>query len=225
MVRGRALQDIDRIRIRALGLTGEPEDPTSPATNEADEELVRGLLAGEPEAAKRFTDSYKAIFQHCVAQFESNATSREDLFQNLIFHVLERLRQGAFDASKGSFGTWLYRVAWCRSVDLKRKENARRRVPVQNTDDDLTEKADPTPGPERQVGDEELGSAVRSALEELEPEERELLVLRFVDGLTLVEVAERVGLSVEQTKYRLKRASAALRKALIARLPREEVLE
>lgn len=219
------MQDHERIRIRALGLAGEPEDPTSPATQETDEELVRGLLARDPDAADRFLESYRAIFQHCVAQFESNAAAREDLFQNLIFHVLERLRQGAFDASKGTFGTWLYRVAWCRSVDLKRKENARRRVPVQTTDDDLTDKADPAPGPERQVGDEELGSAVRSGLEELEPEERELLVLRFVDGLTLVEVAERAGLSVEQTKYRLKRASVELRRALISRLPREEVLE
>lgn len=187
--------------------------------------LVRGLLDRQNEAVSAFLERYRPLFQHCIAQFESDPTSREDLFQDIAWHALERLDQGSFDAAKGSFGTWLYRVAWCRCVDLKRQQNARRRVQLKVVEEDLPDEPDPSPGPRERAGDQEIGSLVRASLSELEREERELLVLRFVDGLTLIEVADRLGITLEQTKYRLKRASSALRKALIARVPRAEAVE
>ncbi len=199
--------------------------PPNLATSAEDEELVRGLLAGDGRAVERFIARYRPLFQHCLAHFESDPIAREDLYQMLLWHALERLRQGAFDGTKGAFGTWLYRVAWCRCVDLKRKDNARRRVPVRLADDELPDGPDPSPGPEELVGDEEVGALVRASLAEIAPEERDLLVLRFVDGLTLTDVAAQLELSLEQTKYRLKRASSALRKALITRLPRAEAVE
>lgn len=225
MERPRALQVPERSRIRALDLRGQQSEHAPPTSSAEDEELVRGLLAGEDLSVERFIERYRPLFLHCIGHFEADPVAREDLLQNLLWHTLERLRQGAFDGGKGAFGTWLYRVAWCRAVDLKRKENARRRVPLQLVDEDLPEEPDPQPGPEQAAGDEEVGALVRASLAEIEPEERDLLVLRFVDGLTLTEVAERVQLSLEQTKYRVKRASSALRKALIARLPRAEAIE
>ena len=141
-------------------------------------ELVQGLLANDNDAVAVFLERYRALFQHCIAHFETDLLAREDLRQNLIWHALERLRQPSFDPDKGSFGTWLYRVAWCRCVDLKRRENARRRIQVNPFDGDLPDEPDPTPGPREQADDQEIGSLVRDSLGLLEPEERKLLVLR-----------------------------------------------
>jgi len=190
-----------------------------------DRELVEGLLGRQDEAVEEFLSRYRPLFQHCIAQFETDPSAREDLFQDLAWHSLERLEQGSFDPGKGSFGTWLYRVAWCRCVDLKRQQNARRRVQLKVVEEELPDEPDPAPGPREQAGEQEIGSLVRASLAELDREERELLLLRFVDGLTLIEVAEHLAITLEQTKYRLKRASASLRKALIARVPRAEAVE
>lgn len=188
-------------------------------------ELVRGLLEQREAAVREYLDRYRSLFHHCIAQFESDGTAREDLQQELAWYALERLREGVFDAERGSFGTWLYRVAWCRCVDLKRQANARRRVKLTPVGDELPETVDPALAPTEQASDNEIATKVRLALRELAVEERRLLELRFVDNVTLPEIAERLELTLEQAKYRLKRASSLLRRAVLALARREELVD
>ena len=192
-----------------------------------DDDLVSGLLARQEDAVRSYVERYRSLFHHCIGQFESDPTAREDLFQDLSWYALERLHQGSYAPDKGSFGTWLYRVAWCRCVDRKRQENARRKVPLQALDAEpgARDHEDPHQGPEDEAGAEELGRLVRAALLKLEPEDRALLELRVVEGQILPVVAAELSISIEQVKYRLKRASQNLRRALLESLPREEVVE
>ena len=191
--------------------------------DEAD--LVDGLRARRDDAVREYLARYRSLFHHCIAHFESDPVRREDLLSDLAWHALERLSRDAFDEARGSFGTWLYRVAWCRAVDLKRQQGARRRVQLTSGLEELPERADPAPEPAEDLGQSEIGERVRAALSELEPESRRLLELRHGDGLQMQDVADALSISLEQAKYRLKRATAALRHGLLARLPREEVLE
>ncbi|MCC7013283.1 MAG: sigma-70 family RNA polymerase sigma factor [Planctomycetes bacterium] len=190
-----------------------------------DLELVRGLRERREEAVRVYLERYRTLFQHCIGNFEQDPTARDDLFQDLTWHALERLRQDSFDPARGSFGTWLYRVAWCRCVDLKRQENARRRVRLAAQGEELPEEVDPGAFPADAAGEREIGAAVRSALAGLEGEDRALLELRIVDERTLIEIAAELAITVEQAKYRFKRAMAALRKELLARMPRQELAE
>jgi RNA polymerase sigma-70 factor, ECF subfamily len=192
-----------------------------------DEALVSGLLARQEDAVRAYVERYRSLFHHCIGQFEQEPSAREDLFQDICWYALERLHHGSFDPSKGSFGTWLYRVAWCRCVDRRRQDSGRRRAAVQQLDGDgpPRDHQDPHPGPREEAGDVEMGRLVRAALLELEPEDRTLLELRVVEGRILPEVAAALAISVDQVKYRLKRASQNLRRALLEHLPREEVLE
>jgi len=187
--------------------------------------LVEGLRARDDEAVRVYLERYRTLFLHCIAQFEADPTRRDDLLQDLIWHALERLERDRFDPQRGSLGTWLYRVAWCRCVDLKRRQNAKRRVHLTTGIDDMAERADPARAPVETIGDDELGERVRAALRELDEESRTLLELRHAEGLTMQEVAKRLGFSLEQAKYRLKRATALMRRALLSHLPREEVVE
>ena len=191
--------------------------------DEAD--LVEGLRARRDDAVREYLARYRSLFHHCIAHFESDPVRREDLLSDLAWHALERLERDTFDAARGSFGTWLYRVAWCRAVDLKRQQSARRRVQLTSGLEELPERADPAPEPADDLGQLEIGERVRAAMAELEPEAQRLLELRHGDGLQMQDVADALAISLEQAKYRLKRATAALRHALLAHLPREEVLE
>jgi RNA polymerase sigma-70 factor, ECF subfamily len=188
-------------------------------------ELVEGLKQRRDDAVREYLQRYRSLFFHCIGHFETDALRREELFSELAWHAIQRLEGDSFDPQRGSFGTWLYRVAWCRSVDLKRQQNARRRVNLTTGLEELPEHPDPSPDPGTEAGDAEIGERVRAALSELDPEARELIELRHANGLMMADVAERLGISLEQAKYRLKRATSAMRHALLAHLPREEVLE
>lgn len=185
----------------------------TPALDEQD--LVAGLRRRDEPAVEAFLERYRSLFYHCIGHFENEAGAREDLYQDLVLYVLERLERDSFDESKGTFGTWLYRVSWCRCVDLKRKENARHRPRLSTVGDDVPEREDESPGPADTAGAEELGAFVREAMAELDPEERALLDLRFLRGETLGEISRNLSISLEQTKYRLRRATVSLRKVLL----------
>lgn len=178
-------------------------------------ELVKGLRAREEGAVCAFLDRYRSLLFHCIGHFEKDPAGRDDLYQELVLYVLERLDADRFDSKKGSLGTWLYRVAWCRCVDIKRRSQGPRPTRVAGMSDVVPERPDPSPGPGDQAGVAEIGTLVRRALIQLEGEERSLLDLRFVQGHTLGEISGHLGISHEQCKYRLKRASTALRRVLL----------
>ena len=171
-----------------------------------------------------FLERYKSLLHHCIGHFESDAVAREDRYQDIVLFVLERLDRDAFDPDRGSFGTWLYRVAWCRCVDLKRKENAGGRPRLKNAGEEIPDRPDEGPGPSEMAGISEVGGGVREALGELSTEGQSLLDLRFVQGETLGEIARRQAISLEQTKYRIRRATISLRRVLVHNFAHEEAL-
>lgn len=187
--------------------------------------LVDGLKGRDEEAVAAFLERYRSLFFHCIGHFEAEAAAREDLYQDLVLYVLERLDQDRFDSSKGSFGTWLYRVAWCRCVDEKRKQSARRRPRLATIGEDMPDREDEAPGPDERAGTQEIGGVVRGAMSELEPEEQALLDLRFVQGETLGDISRELSISLEQAKYRLRRAQVALRRVLLNQYATLEVSE
>ena len=187
-------------------------------------ELVAGLRERREEAVRTLLERYRSLFFHCIGSFEADPSAREDLHQEVVLYVLERIDAGSFDPEKGSFGTWLYRVTWCRCVDLKRKTSARRTPRLTPVGDKFPERPDLGPGPGEEAGTEEIGALVQRGMALLEPEEQTLLTLRYVDALTLTEIGEQLGISVEQTKYRLKRAATSLRRVLLNEFAIEEAV-
>ncbi len=190
-----------------------------------EQDLVQGLRERRADVLAVFLERYRPLFYHCISHFEADHAGRDDLYQEIVLYVLERLDKDRFDAAKGAFGTWLYRVAWCRCVDLKRKQSARRNPKLTTLGEKIPERIDPTPSPREQAADSEVGDLVRRGMATLDEEERALLELRFVEGRTIGEISDELAISLEQTKYRLKRASTSLRRVLLNELALEEAAE
>ena len=76
---------------------------------------------------------------------------------------------------------------------------------------DLTDDA---PTPELHARAREVGRALSSAIAQLPPDQREVLMLRDVEGMSAQEAAVVVGIEVRALKSRLHRARAALRTTL-----------
>jgi RNA polymerase sigma-70 factor (ECF subfamily) len=127
-----------------------------------------------------------------------------------------------FDPTAGNLRGWLIRIARNRTIDRLRAD-ARRprtaRVAVGSEDDDnplaALDRADPsTDDPERAFERGWTRAVVRTALTSVPPDERELLVLAYADGLSQSEIADRLGIPIGTVKSRTRRAMARLRDTL-----------
>lgn len=118
---------------------------------------------------------------------------------------------------KSSLATWLYTIA--RSFCIKRRRHSKfLPAPARSLEGEargeVARLADQRPLADQQVSDREMGDLVERGLRALEPEQREVLILRDAEGLSAQEAASVLGISVPALKSRLHRARAALRHQL-----------
>jgi RNA polymerase sigma-70 factor (ECF subfamily) len=140
----------------------------------------------------------------------------QDVVQEVFIAVWKDAER--FDPSKGSVGPWLFSLARHKAIDLVRREaNVRKRT----AEVDL----------EFEVADEDVDheawlnlrrDRVREAVAGLSESQRTALELAFFNGLTHVEVAERLGIPLGTAKTRIRTALLNLREALGTSLSEHE---
>ena len=181
------------------------------AEGEADV-LVRAAQKGDERALDALLKRYQPqIFRFGMKMCRDPEDAREVL-QDTLF-AAARTVHGFRGAS--SLSTWLYTIA--RSFCIKKRRHsvfAPEVVSLESGDSAAFEALDQGRDPERTLADREVGAALEAAIASLEPEYREVLLLRDVEGLSAAEVAEVTALSVPAVKSRLHRARAAVRERL-----------
>lgn len=105
----------------------------------------------------------------------------------------------------------VFAIARNKITDRARAHAARREVPVEHYGDAVTELTDPLPGPSEAAEIGEGASRVRSLLATLPTTQREVLLLRVMVGLSTVETAEVLSLTVGSVRVLLHRAVSTLR--------------
>jgi len=105
---------------------------------------------------------------------------------------------------------WLYRTVHNRALNQRRRSGRLVPWPTNSEEQTVTEPADPQPLPDEQIARLEGVGLVRLSLERMEPRNRELVQLKFRDGLSYREISERTGLSEGNVGYLLHHALKAL---------------
>ena len=140
-----------------------------------------------------------------------DATLAQDAVQDA-FLTAWRTAAG-FDARRGSASTWLLTLVHRRAVDVVRREDRRRGLPL---DDAPVASGDAT---DETAEVRELRRDVQAALGQLTPLEREALELSYYGGLSQSEIAEKLGVPLGTIKSRMFAGLARLRDALGDRAP------
>ncbi|HUJ62268.1 MAG TPA: sigma-70 family RNA polymerase sigma factor [Kofleriaceae bacterium] len=162
------------------------------------------LIAAARTGDRRAIDELLARYQERIYRFGLRMCGDEESAREVLQEtMLAAFRNLPGFRGEASLSTWLYQIA--RSFCIKQRRGAR---PTSSLDADLPDR---TPLPDRQVEARQVGQALAAAIGELPPEQREVLVLRDVEGLSAQEAADVVGIEVGALKSRLHRARIALR--------------
>ena len=141
---------------------------------------------------------------------ESDAV--EDIMQNI---ALALVRQREVLRDIGQLGAWLYQVA-VRQVMMYRRTAGRRR----NFENRLAQQARPIDSVSRVIDPvasvlaAEQQETVRSAVQQLDELDRQVLMLKYVEGWTYRQLAEMLGVSEDTIEYRLLKSRKHLRTLL-----------
>ena len=172
--------------------------------------IARGLKRQDPE----LLDHLIELYQHRLLRYLLFLTGKrevaEDLFQETWMRVLLR---GAQYNGKARFDTWLFTIARNLVIDLSRKRTMASLDEMSDPTDDGRpfEIATDEPSPLDQFQLREDRAEVAEVLLKLEPNYREVLVLRFHEELSLEEIAKVTRAPLSTVKSRLYRGLAALK--------------
>jgi RNA polymerase sigma-70 factor, ECF subfamily len=185
-----------------------------------DAELVRRSKAGDLGAFETLVNRYEKRIYTLARRITANAQDAEDVTQQTFFNALEGLRGFREEAS---FSTWLHRIATFAALKVLRKRNGLPTVSLEEQtgrSEDYDSVAHPeyiadwSESPESLVGRRETGRLIDEALERLDLKLRLVFLLRDVQGFSVRETAEELGLSEANVKVRLLRARLRLREDL-----------
>jgi len=184
-----------------------------------DHELVEALRLHEPTAAERLVATYGDRAYRLARGITGNAQDAEEVVQDVVWTVVRRI-----DTFRGesAFGSWLYPIVTNAAYQKVRGRQSRR---AELSLDDVLPLFDergrhvaPVADWSARVEDPavqtDLRVALTSAIDELPTDYRTALLLRDVEGLPHLQVAEVLSLSVPTVKSRVHRARLFLRKQL-----------
>ncbi len=180
---------------------------------EDDPKLVQRCLAGDNSAWESLlTVHTRKIFNLCY-RFTGRPAEAEDLTQEVFIKIFQTLR--TYDATQGTFMTWLNRVARNHLVDhYRRTKRDRLTSSLDDEEGAMEHMASPTAGPAAQVESRERGELLQMGLDKLSPDLREAVILRDLKDLDYDEIARVLSVPQGTVKSRINRGRLELARVL-----------
>lgn len=186
----------------------------------SDEALVAKARQGDRDAfgvlVLRYQSQAVLMAQGILRNFELAKDASQNAFAKAYFG-LARFREDA------KFKTWLFRIVMNEAKDAYRKEKARglfKFWTAQETDDDSAEsilELVPSEGqsPREVFEAQEMKKRLEQAISKLPEREREVFILRYLNDLSLNEVAEALGVALGTVKAHLSHGTERLKSVLL----------
>jgi len=178
-------------------------------TAEDDTNLVERMQGRDPRALAELYDRYGRVVYALILRVVRDPGIAEDLVQETFLRVWNRVH--GFDAQKGSIGPWLLAVARNRAIDYLRSAGGRERNSVEYEETDHPALYTDM---EKDILASDKARVVKSAMDKLSPNQRQVIELAYFEGLSQTEMAERMGQPLGTVKTWVRSALKSLRDEL-----------
>lgn len=186
-------------------------------TIEEENDAVRRVLDGDADAFSPLVEAYQKNVYNLALRMTGNSEDALDMAQEAFIRAYNSLSSFRGDSK---FSVWLYRIVSNVCLDFLRARKGRAAVSLSQTGPDGEDAALEIPD-ERALPEAELEraltrDAVRRGLQALPDDQREILLLREIQGLSYEEIAAALSLEGGTVKSRIFRARKKLCAYLLA---------
>ncbi len=176
-----------------------------------DEELLREMARGEPDAVGVFYERHAAAVFGMAARSLDPATA-EEIVQDVFLAAWRGA--GSFDPARGDARPWLFAIARNRIANELRRRGRRPADGPASEEDDVARLHDPSPEPDDALWRRRRGEILRAALSRLPESERTALGLAYYEDLPHGAIASLLGIPLGTAKSRIRSGVGRLRSSL-----------
>jgi RNA polymerase sigma factor (sigma-70 family) len=177
------------------------------APQRSDEALVEAVARADEDALGELYDRFGKVAYGLAYKIVQDAALAEDAVQEAFLQIWRSA--GAYRPERGKASTWLLTFVHRRAVDLVRREQKRRALPV------VGDPEGSGPGADEAAVTRSRREIVQDALRRLPAEQREPIELAYYGGLTQSELAERLDQPLGTIKSRMFTGLQRLRVLLV----------
>ena len=173
-------------------------------------EIIRSVLRGNVNDFEKLVTAYEKNVYNIALRMVGDPDDAADMTQETFIKAYRALSSFRGDSK---FSSWLYRIASNVCLDFLRSRSRHPQVSLSTVDEDdraTFELPDMRQNPEEQLMKKLSMEAVRRGLEQLPEQQRQILVLRELGGLSYAELAQTLGLEEGTVKSRIFRARKRL---------------
>lgn len=185
-----------------------PEPEPAPAAEAGWAALVRRAQAGDVAAFEQLAAGHYRSLLSFARGLAGNPAEAADVAQEALLKAFKRMRSYRFEAP---FRAWLFQIARRAFLDRSRQRAAWARQEREYAADGADRPADP----EAALRAQQEARGVRRALDRIDPDFREVVVLFDLEGLSYREIADICEVPLGTVKSRLCRGREALRQELL----------
>jgi len=185
--------------------------------DDLDRSLARKARRGDRRALGTLYERYRnRVFGYLTRETRDRETA-EDVFQEVWVKVMQGIE--SYDASRGPFRAWLFRIAANAAVDRRRRDAVRLGdeldAPLEDGEGRRVDRiAADGPDPERLGAVREAASRLNRRLGTLDPRQRTAVLLRHQQGLSYTEISHAMAIPEGTAKTLVHRAVRVLRRAM-----------
>ncbi len=176
-----------------------------------DHQLIDFYLAGDESAFSTLLHRHKAKIYSSIYMFTKDRELADDLFQDVFIKIIDTLRKGKYN-HEGKFLQWALRISYNMCVDQFRRSKRRTKVSATETFDifDVLESDDPNR--ETSMIRDQTYDRVRTLVDMLPAEQREVVILRHYGDMSFKEIACLTDVSINTALGRMRYALINIRK-------------
>lgn len=179
----------------------------------SDKELINGYLEGNEKAFEVLLTRHKNKIYTSIYLFVKDHDLAEDIFQEVFIKIIDTLRRGKYN-HEGKFLQWAMRISYNLCVDYFRRSKRRTKVSPSETFDifDVLEVKDDNM--ETTIIKDQTYTAIRNLVDQLPPEQREVVILRHYADMSFKEIAALTRVSINTALGRMRYALINIRKMM-----------
>lgn len=176
-----------------------------------DQELIKTYLDGNDKAFEILLKRHKDKIYTSIYLFVKDTEKANDIFQDVFIKIVDTLRKGKYN-HEGKFLQWAMRISYNMCVDNFRRNKRRTKVSATETFDifDVLESKDDNM--EVMMIKSQMHNRVRKLVDQLPPEQKEVVILRHYADMSFKEISQLTRVSINTALGRMRYALINMRK-------------